>query len=207
MNNKNDAAVIGGSTESVDLAALLMALGFHLIDAKVIESIDITSSRGRQQPKTMSWTFSRKSLDNQYDMDKVKGKWKLPKAYTLDAIPLSRLLAHNLAMLKSLARQPRNVIFSDLGGIGIISDYAQSKNSRDIMIHNSGIGGVSDSATAALAITLGVIPQDIVIERGRLSVSFLMVENQVSINDIQHIMKDDKMRHPENMHAVAILVC
>lgn len=56
MAKNNEKAVMGGSTESVDLAALLMALGFHCDEAKVIEGINVDN--GREQPKTMSWQFS-----------------------------------------------------------------------------------------------------------------------------------------------------
>lgn len=205
MNKQEEKAVLGSSTESVDLAALLMALGFRLDDAKVIEGINIDN--GKQQPKTMSWSFSSKSVDNKYDIDKVKRQWKMPKAFTLDPVPLSRLLAHNLAMIKSLAVKPRNVIFSDLGGIGMLSDNPRSNNAKDLLIHNNGFGGECDSATAALAITLGVIPQSLYVERGRLSVVFLNTQDQVSLNDVKRLMNDPKMRDPSNMHAVAILVC
>lgn len=201
----NDKAIVGGSTESVDLASLLMALGFKLDDAKVIEGINVDS--GREQPKTMSWSFSQKSMDGKFDIDKVKRAWKMPKEFTLDSIPLSRLLAHNLAMLKSLSVKPRNVIFSDLGGIGLLSDNPRSDNAKDIFIHNTGFGGESDSATAALAITLGVVPCSLYVERGRLSVVFLNTQDQVSLNDVKRLMRDPRMREPENMNSVAILVC
>lgn len=132
----------------------------------------------------------------------------MPKEFTLDAIPLSRLLAHNLAMLKSIAAKPRNVIFSDLGGVGMLSDNPRSDNAKDLLIHNNGFGGESDSATCALALTLGVIPQSLYVERGgRLSVVFLNTQDQVSINDVKRLMNDPRMRDPENMHAVAVLVC
>lgn len=155
----------------------------------------------------MSWSFSQKSLDGKFDIDKVKRAWKLPKDFTLDAIPLSRLLAHNLALLKSLSVKPRNVIYSDLGGIGMLSDNPRSSNAKDILIHNNGFGGECDTATCALALTLGVIPQSLYVERGRLSVVFLNTQDQVSINDVKRLMNDPRMRDPENMHAVAILVC
>lgn len=205
MVKNNEKAVMGGSTESVDLAALLMALGFHCDEAKVIEGINVDN--GRKQPSTMSWQFSPKSLDNKYDIDKVKRSWKLPKSFTLDAVPLSRLLAHNLAVLKSIAAKPRNVIFSDLGGIGMLSDNPQTENAKDLLIHNNGFGGECDTATCALAITLGVVPQSLYVERGRLSVVFLTVPSQVCLHDVKRMLRDPKMRDPENMHAVAILVC
>lgn len=44
-NKQSDKAIVGGSTESVDLAALLMSLGFKLDDAKVIEGINVDSGR------------------------------------------------------------------------------------------------------------------------------------------------------------------
>lgn len=89
----------------------------------------------------------------------------------------------------------------------MLSDNPQSENAKDLLIHNNGFGGECDTATCALAITLGVVPQSLYVERGRLSVVFLTVPSQVSLNDVKRMLRDPKMRDPENMHAVAILVC
>lgn len=155
----------------------------------------------------MSWEFRQKSNDHAYDIDKVRQGWTTPKSFTLDVLQLSRLLAHNLAILKHVAKHPQNVVYNDLGGIGMLSDCSKSSTCKDIPIHNIGWGGTCDSQAMALAITLGCIPATMYMRQGRLYMVFEYQNDKVNIDDIVNMMQDDRMRDPLNKNAISILIC
>lgn len=202
---KNDV-ILGGTTESVDLAALLLALDFPLNEASIIEGKNLDSS-GHDPKSTMSWNFKDKSTDNKYSLDKVKAGWKLPDKFTLDVLQLSRLLAHNCAVLKNIAKKPQGAIFNDFNGIGMLADCKKCENTADITMHNFGWGGVCDTATAALAITLGCIPVAMYMSAGKLHVLFKYEAGKVTVDDIKSMINDDSMRLESNKNPVAILIC
>lgn len=168
---KKEESILGSSIESIDLAALLLALDFPINDASVIEGKNLDSA-GHDPKKTMSWKFCNTSTDGRYTIDKVKDGWKLPKKFTLDVLQLSRLLAHNMAVLKNVAKRPQGLIYSDFGGIGIIGDEKKSDVVKDITLNNIGFGGCSDTSTNALAITLGCIPVGMYMRQGKLNMLF-----------------------------------
>lgn len=200
-----EQSIIGSTTESVDLAALLLALNFPLMDACVIKGQSLDNSRDPR--KTMSWKFAQKSVDGRYDVDKVKRGWVLPKSFTLDVLQLSRLLAHNLAIIKSVAKRPQGLIYSDLGGIGIVGDEAKSDDVKDLAVHTIGYGGTCDTQAIALAITLGVRPSAMYVRQGRLYMVFDYKSGAVNIDDVIGMLKDDNMRDERNTKEIAVLIC
>lgn len=155
----------------------------------------------------MSWEFRQKSNDHAYDLDKVRQGWSLPKSFTLDVLQLSRLLAHNLGILKHVSKRPQGVVWSDLGGIGMLGDSPKSSTCKDIPIHNIGWGGTCDTQAMALAITLGCIPATMYMRQGRLYMVFEYQHDKVNIDDVANMMRDDRMRDPLNKNAISILIC
>lgn len=203
---KKEESILGSSIESVDLAALLISLDFPLNEASVIEGKNLDSA-GHDPKKTMSWKFCNTSTDGRYTIDKVKEGWKLPKKFTLDVLQLSRLLAHNMAVLKNVAKRPQGLIYSDFGGIGILADEKKSDVAKDIPLNNIGFGGCSDTAANALAITLGCIPVAMYKRGNNLSMLFDYREGKVNIDDIKKMINDDRMRDENNKNAIAVLIC
>lgn len=202
---KNET-VIGTDIESIDLAALLIALDFPLIDVHVIEGVNIDSA-GKNPKNTMSWKFCDKSTDGKYSVDKVRAEWKMPKEFTLDVLKLSRLLAHNLSVVKKIAKRPQNAIYTDMGGIGVIGDRQYRGNSKDLPISNHGFGGVCDSDTIALAVTLGVVPNNMYVSGGRLYMTFFDDAKSIGLNDVVNMMRDERLRNVANTNPVAVLAC
>lgn len=62
--------LISTTTESIDLAALLLALGFTLNDVSQSEAKSVDGTRTPKQ-STMAWEFSEKSEDGAWTIDKV----------------------------------------------------------------------------------------------------------------------------------------
>ena len=89
--NKEDLTQIGTSIESVDLAALLIALEFPLISCNTVEGVNLDG--GATPRKTITWKFGKVSENGKHRLDEVRRKWILPKEFTLDVYQLSRLLA------------------------------------------------------------------------------------------------------------------
>lgn len=200
-----DYSVLATSIESVDLAALLIALDFPMMDATVINGINVDSNE--KVNSTMSWKFGSRSSDGKYTIDKIRREWELPKEYTLDVCKLSRLLAHNVGVLKHVSKRPQALVWNDFGGIGMLSDEPRSATYKELPISNSGFGGTCDTSTMALAITLGVIPLSMYISLGRLYMTFSRSDGQLDLNTVQKLMKDPSMRKEGVKNALAVLVC
>lgn len=198
--------LISTTTESIDLAALLLALGFTLNDVSQAEAKSVDGTRTPKQ-STMSWDFSEKSEDGAWSIDKVQSGWTLPKQFTLDTLQLSRLLSHNLAVLKHCAQRPQALIWTDLGGIGILGNEPYGDVTKELPINSIGWGGCHDTPTIALAITLGCTPVGLYRKQGQLHVLFQDFSDRVNVSDIQRFMADDRLRDPLNSNAIAVLVC
>lgn len=201
----DNTTTMGSSIESVDLAALLIALDFNLISCNTVEGINLDG--GKAPKKTITWKFADQSKNGKHKMSSVRQKWVLPKEFTLDVYKLSRLLAQNLGILKNVSKRPSSLVWNDLGGIGLLSTDHLTNNYRDLSISNRGFGGVCDTNTAALAITLGVIPNGLYVDNGRLYVSFDFTPNAVNVTDVFKMLKDPNMRNVLNDNAIATLIC
>lgn len=196
---------IGTSVDSIDLAAFLIALGFPLISCNTVEGVRLD---GGVAPKTtITWKFKDLSEDGKHKIDNVKQKWVLPKKFTLDVYQLSRLLAQNLGIIKNIAKKPQNIVWNDFDGIGMLANTEKTVNNKMLPISTTGFGGVCDTATIALCITLGVVPNSMYVSNGRLYMTFLNNGNNVTVNDVHTMMKDPLMRDPKNTNAIATLIC
>lgn len=202
---KEDFTTIGTSIESVDLAALLIALDFPLITCNTVEGIRVDG--GQTPRKTITWKFGNVSQDGLNKLGDVKSKWVLPKEFTLDVFKLSRLLAQNLGIIKNLAKRPATVIWNDFDGIGLLSSKACSKTCKELPVSTTGFGGVCDTCTMALAVTLGVVPVSMYTSNGRFYMTFSRNSNSVNLDDVITMMRDPNMRKPDNKNQIAILIC
>lgn len=142
-----------------------------------------------------------------HKLDNVKSKWVLPKGFTLDVYQLSRLLAQNLGIIKNLSKRPGTIIWNDLDGIGLLASRECTEKHKVLPISTTGYGGICDTSTMALAITLGVIPNSMYVSNGRLYMTFQNSSNSVNVNDVHAMMKDPAMRNPTNFNTIATLIC
>lgn len=200
-----DFSTIGTTIDSIDLAALLIALGFPLVSCNTVEGIRLDG--GVAPKKTITWKFKDYSEDGKHKIDNVRQKWVLPKDFTLDVFQLSRLLAQNLGIIKNIAKRPETIVWNDFDGIGLLANKEKTVNNKVIPISTTGFGGVCDTATIALAITLGVVPNTMYVNNGRLYMTFLNNGNNVTVNDVHNMLKDPAMRDPNNKNAIAVLIC
>lgn len=201
-----DTSIIATTVESIDLAAFLLALGFPLIDVNKIESVKANEMmKFSKGTASLSWQFGQVSEDGRWNLEEVRNGWQLPKEYTLEAPKLSRLLAHNLSLVKSLSQRPRDINYRDMGGIGMISD-----NDGNIIVRHqrSGWGGTCNSQLIALAITLGLTPMESYTSCGRLYMTFNAATNgELTLNDLGGLLESPSMRDENNTHVIAYLIC
>lgn len=206
MNDKPlDFTTIGTSIDSIDLAAFLISLGFPLVSCNTVEGINVDG--GPAPKKTITWKFRDVSENGKHKIEDVRRKWVLPKEFTLDTYKLSRLLAQNLGVIKNLAKKPSTIVWNDYNGIGLLSSTEKTLKHKVLPISTSGFGGICDTSTMALAVTLGVIPNSMYVTNGRLYMSFINSNNSVNVNDVYGMMKDPAMRDPNNFNVIATLIC
>lgn len=195
--------VISCEVSSIDFAALLIAMGFELVDTSVIETVSLDSITAPKDRYTGSvWHFKTNGLNG--SVNAVKGRWKLPTRLSTDAVELARLLAHNLSALKHAAIDKKEFRVRDLGGIGMID------NSGEWVRMNTYLrfGGTCDTATAALAITLGCKPAMCYVKGGKFYTVFDDSDpSQLRLEDIKRMMADPNMRREDNNTWMATLVC
>lgn len=106
-----------------------------------------------------------------------------------------------------MSKHPASILWNDFDGIGQLSSRECSKKCKELPISARGFGGICDTSTIALAITLGVIPSAMYIDNGRLHVSFTRTAKSVNLDDVIRMLKDPNMRRRDNTNAVATLIC
>lgn len=101
--HSNERSLVG-EVDDVELAAVLVALGFEVLGARVVKDHD-TTSRGHGRADLGVWRFSRASKDGVFDFDGVRERWGAALrggAGVGRVLFCARLALHNLRCLTGL---------------------------------------------------------------------------------------------------------
>lgn len=200
-----ESEIITGEISNIDLAAMLIAMDFRLMDASTITPVSLDSITAKKDTfKMTAWKFAKHSTSG-VSLESVKQKWKIPGKYTLDKVKLCRLLAHNHSCIRHIAAEPCSFRVMNLDGIGRID-----RSSGDNIPLQPGRRpvGTCDTDAIALAITLGVKPVSCCSYNGRFYVAFLPGDGStINLNDVEVMLKDKALRRDENTSVPSILVC
>lgn len=194
--------VIGTEVKSIDLAALLLAYGFELDGVSTIEAVSLDSVTRQEDKGTMtSWRF-KSNAPNGTSLNTVRSKWELPRRQTVDPVPVARLLAHNHAALRHLARTPQPFHVRDLGGLGMVD-----RNGGTRYEFGTVYGGTADTDTMALAITLGVRLLGVGVQMGQMRAEFASDPGALTLADVRALLKSEELRREDNLTMCALMVC
>lgn len=200
-----ESEILTAEISNIDLAAMLIAMDFRLMDASTVTPVSLDSITAKKDTfKMTSWKFAKKSTSG-VSLESVKQKWRIPGKYTLDKVKLCRLLAHNHSCIRHIAAEPCSFHVMDLDGIGRIDRSAG--NNVPLQSVRRPVG-TCDTDAIALAITLGVRPVSCCCYNGRFYVAFLPGDGTtVSLVDVEVMLKDRSLRRDENDSVPSILVC
>ena len=196
---------LGSQVDSIDLAALLLAYNFPLVEANVVETVSLDSvTRPEDRGKMTSWRFGARNPSGM-TVDSVRQKWELPRKGSCSTIAIARLLAHNHAVLRHLATCAQAYRVEPLeGGLGIL----HSGEGEPIGNRLTALAGEStcDTDAMALCITLGV-RGSLYIQGGQLRGAFYREDGKVSLRDVLSMLRDSRLRAENNLSMCAVLVC
>lgn len=191
---------------SLDLAALLVTLGFDLKECKVVNHINLNSQNHSPRPISASWHFSTHSpyCPDAGHIEKVMKRYSFPSTGepAVNVYQLAKIAAHNYQVLKSVILEgkklqqikgPNYTIFKNNNGENIPQDnYAQFAS--------------CDIASIAVAGALGCEIAGYSIINNKLFVRMNPTNDGINLRMIEDMKQDYAISNTTNFNTLPVLI-
>lgn len=192
--------------KEVDLAALLIALGYDCTDYIITTMIDLNNDTPQKREKTATYTFSdySKGCSDYGSARSVLENYKLPKkGKPCNIIEAAKLSAHNYQVLKSVILHGEPL--QQIEGV----DYYMLKNANGMNIikdNHSDYYKSSNLASIAIGAAIGCKIISYSLENGILTVSMTRSKEGITVNEIDQLLNNDSDDNESDYNMLSVLV-
>jgi hypothetical protein len=191
--------------DSLDIAALLVTLGYELKEVKCVNHIDLNSQSHAPRPISASWHFSTHSsyCPEAGHVEKVIKKYEFPYQgdSTVNVYQIAKIAAHNYQVLKSVILNGEKLQQKEG------PNYTVLKNNNGDNIEKEVIYGAScDTASIAIAAALGCKVSSYCIVNDRLYVNMLPSKDGITLKMIEDMKQDQSIANTLNFNTLPVLV-